>query len=466
MRQTDQRQSDDRQPAARMLWLPIACAWLLMLNTFSAPGREGPETVTSLDVIALAKVAVRFGSIVALGFALYQLWGHPRRAVVLRCLMPFGLYLLWAFLSVLWSPLKAVSLGQALGLLVMLQLAAVLGIVLDGPRSCSLALAHLSFALFTISTGLIVVDFTNHNLSGLNREDWSDEATNGIVHPTSAGATASLGLVILVAVRLLWGWRWSRGLLLPGLFAHSLLLVLAASRMATIMAGILLLLLALFYLRRVALAAGLLACCLGLAVYVIVDPELQSLRQFAYRSVAQFTRGESTESMQSFTGRTALWEAMWESFRESPVVGHGYFVTSRTGQIDVWSGPANRTAHNFFLQVLVTTGLVGFALFLWALMRLIFAVVGAARRTESSDRRGVFVLLLGFWYLGWGQLCESFMGPIQPEAVLFYSLVGFALSLVPSGKSQTTRAAAAQLVASSGVAVPLGVAQRFRGGAR
>ena len=36
----------------------------------------------------------------------------------------------------------------------------------------------------------------------------------------------------------------------------------------------------------------------------------------------------------------------------------------------------------------------------------------------------------GVWYLGWGQLCESFMGPVQPESVVFYCLLGLGVAQV------------------------------------
>ena len=40
------------------------------------------------------------------------------------------------------------------------------------------------------------------------------------------------------------------------------------------------------------------------------------------------------------------------------------------------------------------------------------------------------LVLFGLWFLGWGQLCESFLGPIQPESVVFYCLLGLTIAQV------------------------------------
>ena len=104
------------------LWIPVLCIWLLMLLTFSAPGREGPLSIGSLDAIALAKLAVRALGMFILGIAIAESWHQPGRRAVARCLLPFGLYLGWSILSTFWSPLKSVSLGQAGGLLSLIHI--------------------------------------------------------------------------------------------------------------------------------------------------------------------------------------------------------------------------------------------------------------------------------------------------------------------------------------------------------
>jgi O-antigen ligase len=177
-------------------------------------------------------------------------------------------------------------------------------------------------------------------------------------------------------------------------------------------------------------------------LYLVLDPGLL-LAESSLHSVVSFARrGESLHLLFSLTGRTELWEAIWEEFQASPWIGHGYFVTSAKGSIDVWSGPANRTAHNVLLQVLVTTGIVGTLLFTWGLLRPMMLLLPAFDRSRSQRAVVLFALPMGLWYLGWGQLCESFLGPIQPESVVFYSVLGMVVgTLVPSELPMQSRPA-------------------------
>jgi hypothetical protein len=413
---------------AHWLTASLVCFWLLMLVTFSTPGREGADSAAALDLIGLAKVGVRLGSIGLLGLGLLCLWSLPERGRVLAALLPFGLFLGWSFLSIGWSAMKTFSFGQALGLMALLELTAVIGLTVSRPQDVSRVLFHLSLGLLVISTILTATDLVRPDLSGLDRIDTSDDSLNGLVHPTSAGATASLGLVLLLGVNILWDWRWARRLLLPGSLMHLILLDLAASRTALGMAAVAVLLLVCCYLDRRLLAGAVVVFCVLGALYLVADTNLDLVRRVKNVAMSKINRDESTGSLSSFNGRTELWEAIWVEVQASPLIGHGYFVTSRTGVLDVWSSPIYRSAHNFLLQVLVSTGLIGLTLFLWALGRLVWVIaVGLSRTGLPGAALRALLSVVGVWYLGWGQLCESFMGPLQPEAVVFYVLVGVGL---------------------------------------
>jgi O-antigen ligase len=323
--------------------------------------------------------------------------------------------------------LKSVSLGQAGSLMAELLLAGVVAVLWRGERDTSRLLCHLCCSLLAVTVVVLAAHVVSADLSGLTRGG-EMEGSLGIVHPTSAGATASLGLLLLVGSRLLWGWRWPAWLLLPGLSLFGLLLGLAASRMALVMGLVILAVMVAWLLSRYLLACAVLVVSVAGTLFLVADPRLESLDGVFRKGEEYFSRGESAESMSSLTGRTDLWEAIWASFRESPWRGHGYFVTSKDGLLDVWTGPANRTAHNVVLQVMVTTGLIGLGLFLAAWLWLLPPVCRGLRRDTASRKLGRLLLLIAAWYLGWGQLCESFMGPIQPEAVVFFVLLGLALA--------------------------------------
>ena len=417
-------------PEQSGLRLPILCCWLLMLVTFSAPGRESPRDSGGLDVIGLSKLGVRIFVVLALAHEIAKHWNHRRRPVVAWCFAPFAAFVGWSLITTAWSPLMTISLGQWGGLLGQTLLAAVIALRWSGPRDTSTLLRHLCLALAGVSAILTAVDFFSHDLSGLNREDFQTEASNGMVHPTSAGATGSLGVVMLVAARLLWGWTWVRAFLFPGLLACAALLFLSHSRMALAMTGVALGLAFLRYTGAQFLSGSLVAATILGVGYLAYDPGLTEVDHARKELNSYWRRGETDEQMSSLNGRGDLWEAVWSEFGHSPILGHGYFLTSRTGILDVWSGPAVRTAHNVLLQVLASTGAIGFGLFLWALFRPMRAAAREFSGGGEAGKLGAFLFLFGVWYFGWGQLCESFLGPVQPESVVFYCLLGLAVSQV------------------------------------
>jgi O-antigen ligase len=101
-------------------------------------------------------------------------------------------------------------------------------------------------------------------------------------------------------------------------------------------------------------------------------------------------------------------------------------VTSAHGEFLMWGMWANWTAHNFALQVLATTGLVG-ALLLALGLSLPLARAWTRRSHSSWNRRlWYLILLFGAWYFVWGLFNESWLGPLEPESVLFFAVLGLA----------------------------------------
>ena len=403
--------------------------WLMTLIIFSAPNRESVETLSALDPIAIIKVLARIVALAVLGLALLRSWrGGPQHRLVLWTLTPLALYTLFAIASTAWSPLPAVTVGQSGGLLAMVLLTAALALTCRTEEDARIVLLHLTLSLIVVCLIVVVAHIIDPSLSGLTRGPLEDpDGSPGILHPTAAGSTASLVLTVLLASWLLWAWRWTGRLLVPGLILAFVTLDLAVSRMA---AGMALLVLGIMFLTLVPrswFGLILVGTCTVLAVSLAVDPALDGFHAVLATGFQVVSRGDSVETMSTLTGRTELWAKIWESFLVSPIVGHGYFVTSATGDIDVWSGPANRTAHNVVLQALVSTGIVGCALFLWGLWRPIRLFVYAFRASQHVQQVAFFSLLVGIWFLGWGQLSESILGPVRPESVVFFTTLGLAI---------------------------------------
>lgn len=413
-----------RQPAGRFLWVPLVSLWMLLSATLSLPGRTGPQSLGSLDAVALYKVGVRGLVVILLALATLMLRRYTLRTAERRGFTLLGLFVLWSLASCFWSPLPAFSTGQAMTLATLFLLAVTLALAWRSGRDTSTVLRQLSVAFLLYCAALAAVHLVNPAWSGLARESGEPGAMGGLVHPTAGGGTASLGLVLVVACRLIWDWRWTRVLLPPSLVVFPTVMLMAASRTALGAAFVVIAVMVCRMGSRPLLFVLALVASLGGIMYPLADPGLEAVRAAVSNSEEFARRGESTETLRGLNGRTELWTLVRASFLEAPLVGHGYFVTSKEGAIDVWDGPANHSAHNMFLQVAVSTGLIGLTLFLGGLWRLIAV---AFRRLGSSDegrRLRTATMVLGLWYLGWSALSESFMGPLTPEAVLAFSLFG------------------------------------------
>jgi O-antigen ligase len=94
----------------------------------------------------------------------------------------------------------------------------------------------------------------------------------------------------------------------------------------------------------------------------------------ATRDVAwQFVlRGEDTEMVQSLSGRISWWNAAWERFLERPLAGYGGYAGPRFAVLAVIGQSETTNLHNTWLEVLLSTGILG-------LMPLLAAVLATCR---------------------------------------------------------------------------------------
>jgi O-antigen ligase len=239
-----------------------------------------------------------------------------------------------------------------------------------------------------------------------------------------------LGFLVLLLCGLVWGWRWARLQLGPGLLIHVPLLILAANRTSELLTAVLLGVLLLVFTARAWLWSAVVALSVATAAYVACDPGFEGA-QVPLRLLTQQIERDEHSSLEGFSGRDEMWAAVWGSFLQSPWIGHGYFVTSERGELYVWHTWANWTAHNMGLQVLASTGLVGGLLFVAGVAT---PMVRAWRRRHASpyNRRALWMLgFLIFWFFVWGMANESWLGPVEPESIVFFTTLGFAASLSP-----------------------------------
>jgi exopolysaccharide production protein ExoQ len=95
-------------------------------------------------------------------------------------------------------------------------------------------------------------------------------------------------------------------------------------------------------------------------------------------------------------GRTSIWDVSLAMVADSLLLGHGYYAgTSEFAgpRLKEIFGPAVTDAHNGYLSILLETGVVGLFLFLCAVLSVVLMGTAQAKR-EGRERRDCLMLLL------------------------------------------------------------------------
>jgi O-antigen ligase len=410
--------------------LVLICIWLLLVQIATLADRAGEAKESPFEPTAMLKVGSRAAALGLLVFVIARTSGDPRRGPVIRLMLPWFAFGTWAVLSTVWSAIPTFSLGQSVSLVVLLMLSYCTAVVARQITDVSQILRHLCWGLLLLSTMLTAASFVAPETFGFARL-----TVTGGFHPTNASSSAGLGLVLIVSSRLIFAWRWTYWLIWPSIVAHCGALYLAHNRasivITTLVVGGIVLLKSSIGWRWLLLTAGSLAC----AIYVTIDPGYLLISQGAAEITQYMTRDQSVQQLAALSGREEMWTTMWESFLRSPLIGHGYFVSSESGLLYVWYVWANWTAHNFWLQVLVGTGLIGGALIAWALISYAARLVRARGKgvgLHRLTRIGIAVLI---WQTCWGLTNESFAGPLQAESIVFFVVLGLVTGRLIHGAS-------------------------------
>jgi len=402
-----------------LLLLPMFCAGLMMLVTFSVPGRSaGPDEV---DGIAKLKLLVR--GTCALAMSLLLIWQINRIAIrrAIRQMLPWFVFLGWCILSTCWSPLRTITLGQAGSQMTLAMMSVVIAGFWRGDRDTSTIVRFLSLSLTMISGILLSMYVAIPSAGSLSRDG------EGLLHATNGSATASLGILLSIGAALAGKWRWARLVAAPTVMLHGTVLIIAANRTALALTLLLSLVLIACCASRFWICATLFGISIVATLYLALDPggRLASTGERELMSFAM--RGQTSRQLQALSGRAELWNLIWKSHQESPWIGHGFFVTSKTGSIRIWNKEGNVPAHNIWLQALVTTGIIGTVLFLSGIVGTCFATIVRLALRRESIRLAFLMAILMCFYLGWSLTSDSLLGPIQPETVVFYVMLGVAI---------------------------------------
>jgi len=272
----------------------------------------------------------------------------------------------WALLTTLWSDGPTLTLGKGMELL-------LLGI---GTGMIASVTGHLKSSwsmpdILTVAFLAALVIFLFANIAIWHTPLYRETSVEANVHrtrlvfayahPLTVSDFLALAMITLVASRFRLAFK---GVVFAAL---AFLLVLTGSRGAP---------------------AGLV---IALAIMAIVKPKSRRahvagawstvIAVIAYLLYAELFRGgdvlfplrpELTVNTTSLNGRTSLWSYALQLFRERPLVGYG-FNASRFRLLEPfpWAGQT----HNAYIEIILTTGIIGGVLallFIVALLRAIF----------------------------------------------------------------------------------------------
>jgi len=219
----------------------------------------------------------------------------------------------------------------------------------------------------------------------------------------------------------------TRVIFYPGMIIFGILLVIAQNRLTMIITPPVFLLIFFMNGNRQGVVKLAFLSSLIVPLVMLADPGLEMFSKLVGSTEQYAMRSADDDTFFTFSGRTELWEAIWQEYMKSPIGGLGYFVTSTTGELDVWFVPRNYTAHNQMFQVLATTGIVGLALFLSGLAIPFQLVVSKILRNDSRGRTARSVAVIFLWMTLWGLLNSSFSGPLSTSSITFWIIVGLAI---------------------------------------
>lgn len=266
---------------------------------------------------------------------------------------------LWMFLFAAWCLLTsvvAVNPMHAIAASVMLCCVVLFApAVLDeiGPRRV-LEILLLSLGAYLAGSWFMYLFVPSIGYDQYILEGFEDHIRlGGLGHPNSTGRIAALALILLFVFRARYRWSW-RVLCLP-LLGVCISLWWAGSRTAMV-AGVFAILVA---TRR---TSGPLAVLCLTALAVIAPLAWLALGGDVHALMVDVSRTGEISEIYELNGRVPLWYWISDRIADAPVFGYG-FACPRFVLIDYGESWAAAHAHNLFLQVALSTGVLGLLFF-------------------------------------------------------------------------------------------------------
>ena len=368
--------------------LAFASLWLL---TFAIPWEDAitiPGFGTSVRLIGVVTLLLGLMAILERGTLKRPVAGHFMMA----------LFVISAAMSYLWSLYPEGTLTQTVTYIQLFALVWLIWELCPGIREHKQLMQAYVLGTFVSGTDTIY-RFLAHQEAAYQRYAGSGLDANDLGLIMALSIPVSYHLLIQEKGRMVWVYR------LQIILAVTTIL-LTASRGAT------------------------LACLVALAIVPLTHTRLTARKRIALfltlslliSGVLLLVPASSWERLSTvpsevehgtLTGRTIIWKAGWQIFREHPFVGIGSnafrLIVSRVLEepirLDNLESPAP-PAHNTFLSVLVEQGVIGFAVFCAML-----AVLGFSLMAMPPFPQRLWVVVLAVWAVGVSSLTWEMRKP-------------------------------------------------------
>jgi len=312
----------------------MMAAWAALAFVFSLPDRDEPLSVGGLDLLGLGKIVSRVGGLVFLLAVNLMMVRQIRIRIVVFYMLGFIAFFCWSVVTMTWSALPAVSGGQLISLAVLMLIGATIARAVESDRGVRMVLFLLSLLLATRALVMVLLYVVIGAVSVSREHD-------SFFHSTDAAETASIGIIVLATAKMGFPNWLTRVLYYPGMIVFAVLFVIAQNRLTLIITPPIFLLIFLMNGNRRGLVKLAFLMSIIVPAMMLADPGLEMFDKLVGSTEEYAMRSGGDDTLSTFSGRTELWEAIWQEYLESPIAGLGYFVTSTTGELDVWFVPRN-----------------------------------------------------------------------------------------------------------------------------
>jgi O-antigen ligase len=368
--------------------LAFASLWLLV---FAIPWEDAitiPHFGTSVRLVGMVTIALGVLSVIEKGTVRFPAQG----------LLMMALFVLSAAASYLWSLYPEGTLTQTITYIQLLTLVWLIWELCPQAREQKWLMQAYVLGTFVSGTDTIY-KFLYHQESAYQRYAGAGMDANDLGLMMALSIPVSYYLLIQTKGPMAWVYRLQLAL-------AGTVILLTASRGAT------------------------LACLVAVAIVPWTQTRLTTRQRIAVlltlvmliSGVLFFVPPTSWERLSTvprefahgtLTGRTIIWKAGWQLFREHPYLGIGSNafrplvsrVMAEPIRLDDGNSPAP-PAHNTFLSILVEQGVLGFALFCALLDVLVLSL-----RDLPPLPRKLWMVCLGVWVVGVSSLTWEMRKP-------------------------------------------------------